>query len=77
MFQTTEKSDYIDQHDTIQSLMQQNKSTKQEQDKLDILYSELQMPIIIMALFFVFQMPFFQKKFLKSFSSIIYEGWTA
>ena len=57
--------------------MQQNKSTKQEQDKLDILYSELQMPVIIMTLFFVFQMPFFQKKFQKDFSSIIYEGWTA
>ena len=67
---TTEKSDYIDQHDTIQSLMQQNKSTKQEQDKLDILYSELQMPVIIMALFFVFQMPFFQKKFLKVFPGL-------
>ena len=57
---SSQKTDYINQHDTIQSLMQQNKSTKQEQDKLDILYSELQMPVIIMALFFVFQMPFFQ-----------------
>jgi len=67
---TTEKNDYINQHDTIQSLMQQNKSTKQEQDKLDILYSELQMPIIIMSLFFVFQMPFFQKKFQKVFPAL-------
>ena len=50
--------------------MQQNKSTKQEQDKLDILYSELQMPIIIMALFFVFQMPFFQKKFQNIFPAL-------
>ena len=65
-----EKSDYIDQHDTIQSLMQQNKSTKQEQDKLDILYSELQMPVIIMTLFFIFQMPFFQKKFQKVFPAL-------
>jgi len=66
----TDKIDYINQHDTIQSLMQQNKSTKQEQDKLDILYSELQMPIIIMALFFVFQMPFFQKKFQNIFPAL-------
>ena len=56
-----QKTDYIDQHDTIESLMQQNKNTKQEQDKLDLLYSELQMPIIVMALFFVFQMPFLQR----------------
>lgn len=67
---TTQKTDYIDQHDTIQSLMQQNKSTKQEQHQLDMLYSELQMPVIIMALFFVFQMPFFQKKFLKVFPGL-------
>ena len=65
-----QKTDYIDQHDTIQSLMQQNKSTKQEQDKLDLLYSELQMPIIVMSLFFVFQMPFFNKKFMKLFPSL-------
>ena len=65
-----QKTDYIDQHDTIQSLMQQNKSTKQEQDKLDLLYSELQMPIIVMALFFVFQMPFFNKKFMKLFPGL-------
>jgi len=65
-----EKKDYIEQHDTIQSLMQQNKNTKEEQDKLDILYSELQMPIIVMALFFIFQMPFFQKKFQKLFPTL-------
>ena len=65
-----QKTDYIDQHDTIQSLMQQNKSTKQEQDKLDLLYSELQMPIIVMSLFFVFQMPFFNKKFMKLFPAL-------
>ena len=65
-----QKTDYIDQHDTIQSLMQQNKNTKQEQDKLDLLYSELQMPIIVMALFFVFQMPFFNKKFMKLFPAL-------
>ena len=65
-----QKTDYIDQHDTIQSLMQQNKSTKQEQDRLDVLYSELQMPIIVMAIFFVFQMPFFNKKFMKLFPAL-------
>ena len=65
-----QKTDYIDQHDTIQSLMQQNKNTKQEQDRLDVLYSELQMPIIVMAIFFVFQMPFFNKKFMKLFPAL-------
>ena len=61
------KENYIEEHDTIQSLMQQNKNTKGEQDKLDMLYEEIQTPVIVMALFFVFQMPFFQKKFQKIF----------
>ena len=65
-----QKTDYIDQHDTIQSLMQQNKNTEQDQDKLDVLYGELQMPIIVMSLFFVFQMPFFNKKFMKLFPAL-------
>ena len=69
----SDKKDYIDQHDTIQSLMQQNKNTKQEQDKLDILYSELQMPILVMALFFIFQMPIFQTKFQKIFPALFFK----
>lgn len=64
------KTDYIDQHDTMHSLIAQNKNTQKEQDRLDLLYNELQMPIIVMALFFVFQMPFFQKKFKKIFPSL-------
>lgn len=64
------KTDYIDQHDTMHSLIAQNKNTQKEQDRLDLLYNELQMPVIVMALFFVFQMPFFQKKFKKIFPSL-------
>ena len=54
----------------MHSLIAQNKNTQKEQDRLDLLYNELQMPIIVMALFFVFQMPFFQKKFKKIFPSL-------
>ena len=64
------KTDYIDQHDTMHSLIAQNKNTQKEQDRLDLLYNELQMPVIVMVLFFVFQMPFFQKKFKKIFPSL-------
>ena len=54
--------DYISQHDTYQSLLNQNKNNKNEQDKLDYLYEELQLPLLVMVLFFFFQMPFFTKK---------------
>ena len=62
--------DYIKQHDTIDSLMNESKKTQKEQDKLDVLYNELQMPIIVMTLFFIFQMPFFQKKFQSLFPTL-------
>ena len=65
-----QNTDYINQHDSMQSLMQQNKNTHKEQDRLDLLYNELQMPIITMTLFFLFQMPFFQKKFKSIFPSL-------
>ena len=64
------KEDYIKQHDTIASLMKESKNKNDEQDKLDVLYNELQMPIIVMTLFFIFQMPFFQKKFQKLFPTL-------
>lgn len=64
------KEDYIKQHDTIESLMKESKNKNDEQDKLDVLYNELQMPIIVMTLFFIFQMPFFQKKFQKLFPTL-------
>lgn len=64
------KEDFIEQHDTMHSLIQQNKNTQKEQDRLDILYSELQTPLLVMVLFFTFQMPFFQKKFMKIFPSL-------
>ena len=64
------KEDYIKQHDTMESLMKESKNKNDEQDKLDVLYNELQMPIIVMTLFFIFQMPFFQKKFQKLFPTL-------
>ena len=61
------KTDYIEQHDSIESIIQLNKNKDKEQDRLDMLYSEMQTPLLVMVMFFIFQMPFFQNKFKKTF----------
>ena len=42
----------------------------ENEDRLDLLYNELQLPVLIMVLFFMFQMPYSKKKFLQLFPSV-------
>ena len=59
-----EKKDYIEEEDTYESLLQKKKEKMEQDDRLDMLYNEMQMPLLIMVLFFIFQMPFTKKKLL-------------
>ena len=61
---------YIEEESTMESLIQQNKNKKQEQDKLDTIYDELQTPVMVMILFFLFQLPFFNKFMTKHAPSL-------
>ena len=54
--------DYISQQENYQNLNQIPQQKEVEQDTLDNLYNDLQIPILVMVLFFLFQMPFFKKK---------------
>lgn len=63
------KTDYIEQHDTYQSMMQKSKKSEKEKEKMDSLYDELHLPVLVMALFLLFQMPFVQKKLFRFFPS--------
>jgi len=64
------KADYIEQHDTYQSMMDKGKGSQKEKEKMDSLYEELHLPVLIMVLFLLFQMPFVQKKLLQFFPSL-------
>ena len=66
----TQTKDYIEQHDTYQSLLKQKKTEDKQQDRLDSLYEELQIPLLVMVLFFLFQMPYLSKVLLKRFPSL-------
>ena len=65
----TNKTDYIDDLNTEEYLLQQNNSKKNE-DHMEAIYNELQAPIFVMILFFLFQMPFINKNFRKFFPSL-------
>lgn len=66
-----EEQDYIDNEDTLYNMMQRNRREEDKKDKMDLLYDELQMPILVMVLFFGFQMPFFKKMLTKQFPTLI------
>ena len=58
-------SNYIEDDSTFESIGKQNKQAKKQQDSLDSLYEELQTPIFVMVLFFLFQLPYFQKVLVR------------
>jgi len=66
----TENNNYIEEDTTMEQLIKQGQIKEQEQDRLDALYDELQMPILIMILFFFFQLPYFQKNMIKFVPSL-------
>ena len=60
-----QNENYIEEENSMDSLIQQNKNKKVEQDRLDLMYEELQIPLLVMILFFFFQLPIFQKTLTK------------
>ena len=56
--------DYINNMQTPEHLIQENVNQQRQIDNLDMMYNELQIPIILSILYFAFQLPAF-KKFVK------------
>ena len=56
-----QKVDYIQNQSTEEQYMAQVHKNINKKDNLDILYDELQVPILISLLFFLFNLPFFKK----------------
>jgi len=63
--------DYIDNDETLFTMMQKNRQDENKKDKMDMLYDEAQMPLLVMVLFFAFQMPFFKKTIAKQFPKLL------
>ena len=59
-----QNENYIEESN-IEDAIAENNSRQKGTDRLDQMYEEIQLPILIMLLFFIFQLPFVQMK-LKS-----------
>ena len=56
-----ENTNYIENDQEFETLIQQSKNKKVEQDRLDVLYDELQTPVIVMILFSFLNYQYFKK----------------
>ena len=66
----SDKKGYIEEQDTYNSMMERNRTKEEQNDRLDVIYDEFQLPILIMVLFFIFQLPFVQKKLIGFFPTL-------
>ena len=55
------KEDYIQDHDSLHSMVTMSQKKNVQQDRLDAIYEEAQTPIFVMILFLIFQLPAFQR----------------
>ena len=55
------KQDYIQDHNSLQSMFTMSQKKEEGQDRLDAIYEEAQTPVFVMILFLIFQLPSFQR----------------
>ena len=65
-----ERSNYIDDDDTFEDMIQQSKQKENDTARLEEIYDEFQTPILGMVLYFLMQLPYIQKLFIKNLPSL-------
>lgn len=66
--------DYIEQHDTMESMLAERNQRTAKEDRLNQLYEDIQTPVLVVVLFFIFQLPFVNKTFQKYLPNLWVEG---
>lgn len=59
------QGDYIKEHQTHEEMIRAQARKQEKRDSLDTLYDELQTPLLIAVLYFMFQLPVVQKQLCK------------
>ena len=62
--------EYIEEKDTYDSMIEQNKKKQKAQDTTDLIYEEMQFPVLVAVIYFLFQLPAVQKKFITYLPSL-------
>jgi hypothetical protein len=63
--------DYIQNDEDMETMIQKYNKQMQKNDTLDDIYSEIQNPLLLSVLYFIFQLPVF-KKFLYQYFSVLF-----
>ena len=62
--------DYIEESEDFEDMLKRGHDEMNEQDRLDMLYDELQTPLLVMILFFAFNLPYVNKSLIKNMPSL-------
>ena len=65
--------DYIKNYEQTSDMVNQYNRGKQMNDSLDDMYNEIQFPLLLAVLYFLFQLPFF-KKFLYTYIPFLFSN---
>lgn len=63
-------SDYISEHKSNEDMIKEYARRQQKDDRLDELYNQLQVPILLAVLYFIFQLPAVRKNIFKFLPSL-------
>ena len=66
-----ERSNYIEDDDTFENMIQKSKQKENNSARLEEIYDEFQTPILGMVLYFLMQLPYIQKLFIKNLPSLL------
>lgn len=65
--------DYIQEQESNQDIIQHYNKTAEYSSSADKLYEEIQIPLLIAVLFFLFQLPFFKKLLFHYFPALFFK----
>jgi hypothetical protein len=65
--QITEQPDYIKNYETNEEMINNYNRNSQNNNSLDEMYGEIQTPLLLAVLYFLFQLPFFRKNLFTYF----------
>jgi hypothetical protein len=65
--QIVEQPDYIKNYETNEDMINNYNKNHQNNNSLDDMYSEIQTPLLLAVLYFLFQLPFFRKNLFTYF----------
>jgi hypothetical protein len=65
-----EKANYIEDDSTFEEIVKQSQQKEKNDIRLEQIYDEFQTPILGMVLYFLLQLPYIQKIFIRNFPSL-------